>query len=156
MKYFIANLGAHSLVVLFLVFLMVLFTNRNHKHKTKHTLAFFLPLLIGGAIIYDMVFVTAPRYLDLSAVINENYYSHTGTVDKIGYFNNYIVIDGKTYYINPLRDLPSEGTYVRVKYAGHSLYAIEVAPLEAVDVTSSLNEEMQTSVASEEITVPEE
>ena len=150
MKYFIANLVAHSLVVLFLVLLMVLFTNRNHRKKTRHSLAFFLPLLLSGAIIYDMVFLTAPRFLDLSAVINQNYYSYTGTVEKIGYFNNYIVIDGKTYYINPLRDLPSEGTYVRVRYSGHSLYAIEVAPIEPTDVTDSVNEDVQTTAPETE------
>lgn len=149
MKYYIANLAAHTLVVAFLVLLMIIFTNRNRKHKTKHSLTFFMPLLIAGVIIYDMLFLTAPRFLDLSAVVNQNYYSYTGTVEKIGYLNNYIVIDGKTYYINPLRDLPSPGTSVRVKYSRHGHYAIEVAPIETLNVTDSLNEEMQTTVTSE-------
>ena len=130
MKYFLANLGIHTLFLILLIIILVVTFNRNKKHKVKHTLTYFIPVIVSVLIILDLVKLTAPRYLDLSSIISQNYYSYTGVIDEIGRFNNYVVIDGVTYYINPLRELPQPGTQVKVKYSSHSNYAIEIAAVE--------------------------
>ena len=145
MKYFIANLSVHLVVTLLLIILIVVFTNRNKRGSTKHTFTYFLPFILSAVAVVYMVIYTAPRLLDLTDVTNQNYYSYTGFVEEIAPLNNYIVIDGTTYYINPLRDLPIEGSYVRVRYTTYSKYAIEVSFMEEVNVDDSVIEEMQTA-----------
>ena len=136
MKYFLANLGIHTLILVMLIVVLVITFNRNKHHKVKHSLTYFLPVVISAIIVWDLVKFTAPRYMDLSSIISQNYYSYTGVIDEIGYFNNYIVIDGVTYYINPLREIPKPGTQVKVKYSSNSHYAIEVAVVESSLETS--------------------
>lgn len=145
MKYFLANLSIHVGVILLLVIMLVLFANRNKRGQTKHALMYFMPFVISILTLLYIVKYTAPRFLDLADVISENYYSYTGFVEEISSLNNYIVIDGQTYYINPLRDLPEEGSYVRVRYTTYSHYAIEVSFMEELNVDESVMEEMQTA-----------
>ena len=145
MKYFIANLSAHAVVTLILVALIVVFANRNKRGKTKHKITYFAPFIFCVLAALYLGFFTAPRLMDIMDVINEKYYSYTGYIEEISPVNNYIVIDGTTYYINPMRELPSEGDYVRVRYTPYCHYAIEVAGAESVNVDDSVIEEMQTA-----------
>lgn len=145
MKYFIANLFVHVLVILILVVLIVIFANRNKRGQTKHSLTYFMPFLLALIAGFYVIKYTAPRLLDIPDVVSQNYYSYTGSVEEVSSFNNYIVIDGNVYYINPLRDLPEEGAYVRVRYTTYSNYAIEVSSAEEVNVDDSVKEEMQTA-----------
>jgi hypothetical protein len=150
MKYFIANLVVHSLVTLILVILSVTFSNRNKKGKTRNPVAYFLPIVFCAlAVVYTVLF-TAPRLLDIAAVKSDNYYSYTGTLEDVSVFNNALVVDGDRYYINPLRNIPEEGSNVKVRYTRYGHYVVEVVVTEEIDVENSLNEEKQTSITSAE------
>lgn len=149
MKYFLANLSIHIVITLIMIILVVVFYNRNKRGQTKHTITFFAPFIICIITVLYLVTYTAPRMLDITDVTSQNYYSYTGFVEEISPVNNYIVIDGTTYYINPLRDLPVEGSYVRVRYTTYSHYAIEVSFVEEVNVDDSVIEEMQTASVNE-------
>jgi len=150
MKYFIANLAVHAIVSLVFIILSVFFSNRNRKGKTKHPVAYFLPLVFCAVAVVYTVFFTGPRLLDIAAVKSDNYYSYTGTLEDVSVFNNALVVDGERYYINPLRDVPEEGANVKVRYTRYGHYVVEVVVAEEMDVDSSINEEKQTSVTSTE------
>ena len=150
MRYFIANLAVHTIVALVLVIFSVFFSNRNRKGKTKHPVAYFLPLVFCALAVLYTVFFTAPRLLDIAAVKSDNYYSYTGTLEDVSVFNTSLVVDGERYYINPLRDIPEEGANVKVRYTRYGHYVVEVAVAEEMDVDSSSNEEKQTSITSTE------
>lgn len=146
MKYYIANLSIHVLVVLALTVIIIIFSNRNKRRETKHVLSYFVPTLLAIGVAFYMYFITAPRLLDMSDVATQNYYSYTGQIEEISLFNNSFMIDGVRYYINPLRDLPREGSKVRIRYTRFSNYVISVEPVDEVDVTGAINEELETAV----------
>lgn len=150
MKYFLANLACHLLVTIVLLVFVLIFTNRNKKGLTKHPVLYFLPVLLSALTILYAIHFTAPRLLDISAVAADNYYSYTGELESVSLLNNSMVIDGVTYYINPLRDIPEEGANVKVRYSRYGRYAVEVIVTEELNVADSLNEEMQTSVTTTE------
>ena len=150
MKYFIANLAVHAMVTLVFVILSLVFSNRNKKGKTKHPVAYFLPLVFCAIAVVYTIFFTAPRLLDIAAVKSDNYYSYTGKLEDVSAFNNALVVDGERYYINPLRTIPEEGSNVKVRYTKYGHYVVEVVEAEEVDIENSLNEEKQTSINSTE------
>mgnify|MGYP006916321000 CR=1 FL=1 len=146
MKYYIANLAVHIVLVLILLIVVVITSNRNRKRKTKHTLSYFIPTIFAVIFAVFVIKIMAPRLLDLSDVATQNYYSYTGVIEDISPLNNNITVDGVKYYINPLRDLPEEGTNVRIRYTRHSNYVISVEPVEMLDVNGAISEEMETAV----------
>lgn len=146
MKYYIANLSVHVLIVLALTVIIIIFSNRNKRRETKHVLSYFVPTLLAIGVAFYMYFITAPRLLDMSDVATQNYYSYTGQIEEISLLNNSFIIDGTRYYINPLRDLPREGSKVRIRYTRFSNYVISVEPVDEVDVTGAINEELETAV----------
>ena len=146
MKYYIANLSIHVLMVLALTVIIIIFSNRNKRRETKHVLTYFVPTLLAIGVAFYMYFITAPRLLDMSDVATQNYYSYTGQIEEISLLNNSFMIDGVRYYINPLRDLPREGSKVRIRYTRFSNYVISVEPVDEVDVTGAINEELETAV----------
>ena len=148
MKYFIANLSVHTTVALVLIILCVVCANRNKKGKTKNPVAYFLPLLFCAAAVAYMAVFTAPRLLAIASVKSDNYYSYTGTLEDVSVFNNALTVDGERYYINPLRDIPEEGSNVKIRYTRYGHYAVEVVVTEEVDVENSISEEKQTSITS--------
>lgn len=146
MKYFIANLSIHLLITLFFMILVIVFTNRNRKGQTKYPVSYFLPLVFSILTILHAIFFTAPRLLDISNLMTQNFYSYTGTLEEVSVLNNTFMVDGEKYFINPLWELPPEGTPVRIRYTSYSNFAIEVSLPEAVNVSDTINEEMQTTV----------
>ena len=148
MKYYLANLGVHLLVTVILILILVITTNRNKRGECKRGIWYFLPLVISAVTVFYLLSYTAPRLLDLSYIIDSNYYSYTGKIEEISQFGNSVVIDGTTYYINPLRELPAPGTSVRIRYSRYSHYAIDVAPYEELNVPDTINEELQTTVVN--------
>ena len=127
MKYFFANLGAHVFLCIILIILMVIFTNRNFKRKTKHVLAYFLPVVLLLIFGFDVVRYLAPRLFDIDNVLNNVTYSHTGVVEEVSSFKNYIRIDGVNYYLNPLRNKVEPGSTVRIKYTPSANYIMDVS-----------------------------
>ena len=146
MKYYIANLAVHVLLVLVLIVVIVIFSNRNKRRETRHVFSYFVPTILAVGVAFYVYFITGPRLLDMSDVATQNYYSYTGQIDEISLFNNSFIIDGVRYYINPLRDLPREGSKVRIRYTRFSNYVISVEPVDEVDVTGAINEELETAV----------
>ena len=146
MKYYLANLALHLLVTLLLGLLVVIFADRNKKRKTKYPVSYFIPTIAAIIVAIYAFNVAGPRLLDLSDVATQNYYSYPGVIEEIAIFNNSLVIDGETYYINPLRDLPLEGSKVRIRYTRYSNYVISVEPVDAVDVSGAISEELETAV----------
>jgi len=84
----------------------------------------------------------------LSDVARQNYYSYTGVIEEISVLNNYLVVDGQKYYINPLRDLPEEGAHVKIRYTRYSNYVISVESVDMVDISGTINEEMAATPTS--------
>ncbi len=146
MKYFIANLIVHLIVTVVLFIITVVSTNRNKKRETKHALTYFLPFAVSIAMFFYVFTITGPRLLDLTDVVRQNYYSYTGEIDEISPTNNYLVVDGVKYYINPLRNIPSEGQTVRIRYTRYSKYSISVEVIEEVDISETISEELETAV----------
>ncbi len=146
MKYFLANLSIHIIVTIVILVFVIIFSNRNKRGLTKHAPLYFLPLVLSILAVLYAVRYTAPRLLDISAVSSENFYSYTGELESVSPFNNSLVVDGETYYINPLRDIPEDGTTVKIRYSRYGRYAVEVIPAEEVSISDSLTEEMQTSM----------
>ena len=146
MKYYIANLAVHVLLVLMLTVVIIIFSNRNKKRLTRHVFSYFLPTILAVAVAFYVYFITGPRLLDLSDVATQNYYSYTGQIDEIALLNNSFTIDGVRYYINPMRQLPHEGSKVRIRYTRFSNYVISVEAVDEVDVTGAINEELETAV----------
>ena len=127
MNYFFANLATHGLLCIFLIVLMVIFTNRNFKRKTKHALTYFLPVLLLIIIGFDVFRYLAPRLFDINNVLGNVTYTYTGKVESVSAFKNYFVIDGKTYYINPMRGDVEVGSTIRIKYTPTSNYVIKIS-----------------------------
>ena len=146
MKYYIANLAVHVLLVLMLTVVIIIFSNRNKKRLTRHVFSYFLPTILAVAVAFYVYFITGPRLLDLSDVATQNYYSYTGQIDEIALLNNSFTIDGVRYYINPMRQLPHEGSKVRIRYTRFSNYVISVEAVDEVDVTGAITEELETAV----------
>ena len=126
MNYFFANLAGHCVFCGLLIILLVIFTNRNMKRKTKHSLTYFLPVILLIAIGFDIVRYVAPRLFDINNVLGSVTYTYTGNVEEISGLHNYFVVDGKKYYINPMRGDLELGSTVRIKYTPSSNYAMAV------------------------------
>lgn len=133
MNYFLANFGAHIIVLAILLVALFITSNRTMRRKVKHTLTYFLPVVLCIAVFVDVVLVIAPRCFDLSVVIKGKFEQKTGVVEDVGYFNNTIVIDGVTYYVNPFRDIPKEGSTVEFKYTNESKYALAIVVINDTD-----------------------
>ncbi|GEM_PF-476905 len=149
MKYYLANLGVHIAINLILTLIVIRSSDRNRKGQTKHTLTYFLPFIMSIVTVLYMINFTAPRLLDLTDVTGQNYYSYTGTLEEISSMNNYFIIDGQKYYINPLRDIPEVGSLVKIRYTRYGKYVIEVTQSEEVNISDSINEEIQTAISPE-------
>ena len=128
MYYFFANLAIHAFVCLLLVVVMVIFSNRNFKRKTKYVVSYFIPVVMLILIGVDVARYLAPRLLDVSNVVGNVTYYYTGEIESVSQLNNYFVVDGTTYFINPLKDEELEvGKRVRVRYTPSSNYAVSIS-----------------------------
>lgn len=132
MRYYLLNLAVHAVVLFVLIFGVCFFTKRNKKRKTKTVIGYFMPMLFALLAILDLAFITAPRLLDFNSVAARSYYYDTGVVTDVSYLKNYFTVDGKTYYINPMRLKIKVGDTVRIKHTQYSGFTAEV-----IDVTNS-------------------
>ncbi|MBP3265871.1 MAG: hypothetical protein J6L84_02860 [Clostridiales bacterium] len=146
MKYYIANLAVHVVVTLIMIVSVIVFSNRNRKRKVRYVATYFLPTALAVVTAFYMFYITGPRLLDLSDVATQNYYSYTGVIEERSLLNNTLVIDGDTYYINPLRELPPEGSKVRIRFTRFCNYVISVESVETLDISGAIDEEMETAV----------
>ncbi|MBR2522948.1 MAG: hypothetical protein IKE53_00745 [Clostridiales bacterium] len=127
MNYFFANLAAHGVACLILIVLLIIFTNRNFKRKTKYAVSYFIPVLLLIAFGVIVIRYMAPRIFDINNVIGDVTYSYTGRVESVSELNNYFVVDGVTYFIDPRRGDLEVGRIVKVRYTPSSNYAMSVS-----------------------------
>ncbi len=142
MKYFIANLSAHSILLIFLIVFLIFFSNHNRKRKNRWAFSYLIPVVLSIGIVVYIGLIVAPRFCDITDVLSQNYQSYTGTLEKKAFLNNYIIVDGKRYYYNPLHEIPNEGENVRVLYTHNSNFAmsVEQAPVVEIDDNSEVKE----------------
>lgn len=144
MRYYIANLILHFAITAIFVVLTCVFAARNRKHKTKHVITYFFPILFAIVALVDIILYTAPRMLDINGVVNNNYFYNSGTVEKIGFMKNYFVIDGKYYYLNPMRNTLSEGDTIRVKHTQYSSYTVDWTTVPEVNLSEGTSSTEET------------
>ena len=132
MRYYLLNLAMHAVILAVLILLACIFTRRNRKRKTKSVIGYFLPSLFAVLAILDLAFITAPRLMDISSVAGRSYYYDTGKVTDVSFLKNSFTVDGKTYFINPMRLKIKVGDTVRIKHTQYSRFTAEV-----IDVTNS-------------------
>lgn len=152
MRYFIANLGAHLLMLFFLITLIIIFSKRNSARKNKFAFSFLLPTIFAVITITYVFLIVGPRLLDITDVINGTYQSYTGTLEKKSFFNNYVEVDGIRFYHNPLHEIPDVGESVRVLYTHNSDFTVSVECVEIVDADTLVEDTIDdvTDVDGEE------
>ena len=121
------NLAAHAVIFIVFVILMLVFLRRNNKRKVKHGFMYLAPVFFAIVSVVYMVFLTGPRILDIRNITEDIYQFTSGKIESIGYFNNTIQVEGKTFYINPLADIPEEGTSIRIKHTNYGNYVVEMS-----------------------------
>lgn len=126
MRYFLVNLAIHAVLLGVLILMACVTAARNKKRKTKSVLFYFLPLVFAILAIVDLTLITGPRLMDISGIASKSFYYDTGEVTDVSYFKNYFFVDGKCYYINPLRLKVKVGDTVRIKHTRYSLFTSEV------------------------------
>lgn len=141
MRYYLVNLAAHVLILAVLILLACIFARRNRKRKTKSVIGYFLPTLFAIIAILDLSFTTAPRLMDISSVASRSYYYDTGEVTEVSFLKNSFVVDGKRYYINPLRLRIKVGDTVRIKHTQYARFTTEVIDVSNFEVLPSETEE---------------
>ena len=134
MRYFLVNLAIHVVILGLLIMLTCIFSLRNKKRKTKRVIAYFFPLLFALVAILDLAFITAPRLMDISNVAGNSYFYDTGEVTEVSFLKNYFVVDGKRYFMNPLRLKVKVGDTVRIKHTYYSLFTSEVIDMSKTEV----------------------
>lgn len=139
MRYFIVNLAMHIFITCGFVLLTCIAAQNNKRKRTKHVVFYFLPIIFALMSVLYIVLYTAPRLMDVNSLINSNYYYNSGTVEKIGFMKNYFVIEGKHYYLNPLRNNLKEGDSIRVKHTLYSNFTVEVTMIDDEDLVENAN-----------------
>lgn len=143
MRYFLVNLAIHCVLLGVLIMLACITAKRNKKHKTKSVFFYFLPLVFAILAILDLALITGPRMMDISSIASKSYYYDTGKVTSVSFLNNYFIVDGKCYFMNPLRLKVKAGDTVRIKHTHYSLFTSEVIDMSNpnASLTEKENEE---------------
>lgn len=126
MIYFFANVLVHGLISLLLLIFLLKAYKVNQDRKNKHGIGFFAPFLIALILLVQLALFTLPRILDVSDVIRSDYRQIEGEVEHVAYFNNVLIINGNTYYYNPMTYKPHVGDVLRFSVTSHSGYISEM------------------------------
>lgn len=127
----------HLVFLAILVLLTCIFVARNRARKTKRVPFYFLPVVLAFLAILDLGLITAPRLMDISSIASKSYYYDTGKITDVSFLNNYFFIDGKCYFINPLRMKAKVGDTVRVKHTNYSRFTSEIIDMSNPEATPS-------------------
>ena len=115
MSYFWANLGAHLLVSLIILLILLWAVKNTQQNRWKKGFLFITPVVLMVILFVQMAIFSIPRVLDTTTVLRSTYHIRTGQIDKIGALGTTIVIDGTTYYVNPFSFDMEVGDEVTVK-----------------------------------------
>lgn len=143
MRYFLVNLAIHAFLLGVLILLACVFASRNKKHKTRSIVFYFLPLVFAFLAILDLALITGPRLMDITSIASKSYYYDYGTVSDVSFLKNFFFVDGKCYYMNPLRMKVKVGDSVRIKHTHYSLFTSEVIIMSNPENTSENTSEKQ-------------
>lgn len=135
MKYFIVNLLIHVIIFAVLMFLTILFAERNRRRKTKHPLVYFFPCVFAVLAVLEMFALCGPRLLDVNNIIQDRYMNYTGILESVSFCHNSIKVDNETFYINPKADIPEVGSYIKVKYTDKAKYVMEMSAGSGTEVS---------------------
>ena len=135
MRYFLVNLAIHAVLLGVLILLACVTAARNKKRKTKSVILYFLPLAFAVLAILDLCMITGPRLMDISSIASKSYYYDTGEVTDVSYLKNYFFVDGKCYFMNPMRLKVKVGDTVRIKHTRYSLFTSEVINISNPETT---------------------
>jgi len=141
MRYYLLNLAVHVVILAVLILLACIFAKRNRKRKTKSVFGYFLPTVFAIIAILDLSLITAPRLMDISSVAGRSYYYDTGEVTEVSFLKTSFIVDGKRYYINPMRLKIKVGDTVRIKHTQYSNFTAEVIDVSNFETLPSETEE---------------
>jgi hypothetical protein len=141
MRYYLVNLAIHMLILAVLILLACIFAKRNRKRKTKSVIGYFLPTFFAILAILDLTLLTAPRLMDISSVAGRSYYYDTGEVTEVSFLKTSFVVDGKRYYMNPMRLKIKVGDTVRIKHTQYARFTSEVIDVSNFETLPSETEE---------------
>lgn len=128
MNYYIANLGAHTILLSALIAVICIFADKVRRRKAKNIILYFLPVAVTVLVLVYAVAIVIPRLFDLRNVVNNNYSTAQGVVEKVSPLKNYITVDGVTYYRNPSKECPEKGDEITLKYSDGSKFMPEWKP----------------------------
>jgi hypothetical protein len=129
MVYFIINLIAHLAVSVLLLLIIMRFVSNNRQHKNKKGISFLLPVFVTVIFLMQVMSFSVPRVLDSVSIIKKSYNTVTGRVESVGFLNNSILVDGKTYYYNPFLYNPREGDLLEISYTPYARYIADLTAL---------------------------
>lgn len=141
MRYFLVNLAMHLVFLAILVLLTCIFVARNRARKTKRVAFYFLPVVLAFLAILDLGLITAPRLMDISSIASKSYYYDTGEVTEVSFLKTSFVVDGKRYYMNPMRMKIKVGDTVRIKHTQYARFTSEVIDVSNFETLPSETEE---------------
>ena len=125
MNYYIANLGVHVVLITAMIAVICIFADKVRRRKAKNIVFYFLPVAVTILVIVYAVAIVVPRMFDLRNVVNKNYSTAQGTVEKVSLLKNYITVDGVAYYRNPTKECPEKGDEITFKYSDGSKFMPE-------------------------------
>ena len=126
MVYFFINFTIHGLISLLLLMLLISTFRVNQQRKNKHGLRFFVPFIVALILLAQLSIFTLPRILDTTDVIRSEYSVIQGSVERIGYFNNTLTVDGETYYYNPMVYKPHVDDELRFLVTSYSGFVFDM------------------------------
>ncbi|NLT12208.1 MAG: hypothetical protein GXY06_07350 [Clostridiaceae bacterium] len=127
MIYFFINLIFHSTISLMLFFVLRHFFVINQQRRNKRWISYFAPVAFSLILLLQATMVTIPRLLASAEVIRNDFSIQSGVVEEVGFLNNKLEIDGKTYYFNPMIYKPKAGDVILYKSTTRARYIVEMS-----------------------------
>lgn len=127
--YYFINLSLHFLISLTLMLILLHYVKKNQLRKNKRGISFLLPSLLAVIFLVQVMTFTVPRILDSVNIVKADYRTVTGQVESVRFLNHALVIDGKTYYYNPLIYKPKVGDELKISFTPKAGYIADLEPL---------------------------
>ena len=127
--YYFINLSLHFLISLTLMLIFLHFAKKNQLRKNKRGISFLLPSLLAVIFLVQVMTFTVPRILDSVNVVKADYRTVTGQVESVRFLNHALVINGKTFYYNPLIYKPKVGDELKISYTPRAGYIADLEPI---------------------------
>lgn len=145
MSYYWTNLAAHLLVSLILLIIFLAAVKGSQEYRWKKGFLFLLPSVLMIVLLIQLSVFSIPRVLDSTTVLRSTYRMESGKIESISQFNNTVVINGITYYVNPFDFELEVGDEVSIKYTPYAHYAYSLEKAEPAEA-----EEKEEKVQSKE------